>query len=70
MTKSILTIENGHEYWRHNGKLHRGDGPAVIWEAGKITWCWYGKAYTFDDWCSISSVSDKEKLRLKLKYAR
>ena len=150
MTKSTLTIENGHEYWRYNGKLHREDGPAivydrrynhanmrwylngkeyghnfnewlfdnpvslsektqirikygytsiieesskyypgkrtfyilfngdyhredgpaVIWENGKIVWCWYGRSYSFDDWCSISNISDKEKVKLSLKYLK
>jgi len=35
MKKYEVTIDcNGTEIWKLNGKLHREDGPAVIWSDG------------------------------------
>lgn len=44
--------KQGTKRWRLNGKLHRTDGPAVIWVDGLNEWCeeWWlnGKRHRTD----------------------
>jgi hypothetical protein len=44
--KCDITIdEEGNEFWRLNGKLHRTDGPAVIYVDGRQDWYHNGKRH-------------------------
>jgi len=64
-----LTNKNGYETWYINHKLHREDGPAIIYSKyGKKCWYLNNKEYSFEEWCKILNKSDEEKNLLKLKY--
>ena len=47
--------EDGNQYWYLNGKLHREDGPAVIWANGNKFWFLNGKCHREDGPAYISS---------------
>jgi len=34
----LFFFKNGHKQWWLNGKIHRLDGPAVIWNDGLKHW--------------------------------
>lgn len=36
------------EQWCHNGKLHREDGPALVWVDGTEMWYLNGKRHRLD----------------------
>lgn len=62
--------------WRINGKLHRIDGPAVIYSryddvAVAYTWALDGAVYhKFSEWLMINDrISDGEKVLLSLEYS-
>ena len=38
-TYEVKVYDNGRIEWRLDGKLHREDGPAVIWPDGTKYWC-------------------------------
>lgn len=47
--RPIQTIEqNGNEFWRLDGKLHRIDGPAIIHPNGYEAWYFMGKLHRED----------------------
>lgn len=64
----VQTTHYGVKYWRLNNRLHREDGPAVIFPDGSIEWWLNGNQCTFNRWLELSEVSDEEKAILKLEY--
>ena len=48
--------------------FHREDGPAIIYCTGYVCWYYYGKYYSFEDWCKETKKTDEEIVMLKLKY--
>ena len=44
----IRTFDDRVEYTDDSGKLHRTDGPAVIWNNGNLAWYEYGKLHRVD----------------------
>lgn len=49
----------GYKSWFLNGKLHREDGPAIIWSDGLHEWWLNGSEYTKKDY-------DTYMLRMRL----
>jgi hypothetical protein len=45
---TVKVYENGDQEWYLNGKLHREDGPAVIWASGRQVWHLNGKLHRED----------------------
>jgi len=54
-------------YWYVNGKLHREDGPAIIFD-GACYWNLNNIEFSFEDWCDLLNKTDEEKVFLRLKY--
>ena len=38
MNYTVKEFPNGNKEWRLNGRLHREDGPAIIFADGRETW--------------------------------
>ena len=51
--------------WR---KIHREDGPAVIYPDGEVEWWLNGKEYSFSDWIKLVNITDEGKMELVLYY--
>lgn len=50
-------------------KFHRIDGPACFNVHGNYyEWILQGECIEFEDWCLKTKKSEKEKVKLKLKY--
>lgn len=45
---SVMKGSDGTEYWFQNGKVHREDGPAIIWADGAEVWYMNGKLHRKD----------------------
>ena len=41
------------EYWYQNGKLHRLDGPAFIYDSEDPGWFIKGEEYSKEEWFSL-----------------
>tara|TARA_B110000238_G_C15948575_1_gene362191 strand:+ start:115 stop:402 length:288 start_codon:yes stop_codon:yes gene_type:complete len=59
---------DGINIWYLNGDLHRTDGPSVDRPDAVTRFHLYGCAYTFDEWIGRSSLTDEEKVMMKLQY--
>ena len=61
---TIMYIINsyGDKEWRLNGKLHREDGPAVIWSTGTQEWWVNGQRHRIDGPAVIWSTGTQEWL--------
>ena len=42
MVTTIYTSKDGTKTYRNNGRLHRLDGPAVIYADGEVEWWAWG----------------------------
>ena len=70
MTNPVID-EYGTQRWYKNGKIHREDGPAVIYADGFQAWWLYGKNYEFNDYVNeIFPLNCKEKMVFLLKYQK
>jgi len=47
-TQEVRTYDNGTVEWYQNGKLHRTDGPAIIYSDGYQEWYLNGKQHRED----------------------
>jgi len=56
--------------WRVKNVLHREDGPAVIWINGSKHWYLNNIEYSFEEWLKFTSISNEEKVFLRLKYGK
>jgi len=54
--------------YKLNGRLHRLDGPAVIYVDGTEEWYLNGIVYFFKDYCKKLKLTDENIVFLKLKY--
>ena len=43
-----IEVDEERVIWRLNGKIHREDGPAVIWPNGRQEWVLNGKRHRED----------------------
>ena len=73
--------DDGDVYWYNDeGEVHRVDGPAIIrhdknpnnaypndWS--KLSWRFNGAAYEFNAWLKVTTVTDEDKMLLRLRYA-
>jgi hypothetical protein len=66
---NILGVDH---MWYLNGSaitLHNEHGPAVVYnDGGSPKWFIQNVELTFDEWCDLTSKTDKERVILKLKY--
>ena len=46
----IVIDGKGNKHWYLNGKRHRKDGPACVWENGDKEWWLNGKMLTEQEW--------------------
>jgi hypothetical protein len=59
----------GYIMWYNEaGQSHKEDAPAIMYPNGNVSWCYKGLSYSFNTWLSLSSVSDEEKMMLRLQY--
>jgi hypothetical protein len=66
---SWLHSIDGQVYWYNKeGRIHREDGPAIVYPDSDIDWYLHGDEYEFDEWCTVVSISDESKMLLKLQY--
>jgi len=56
----IAIQTNGRKGWFKNGKLHRENGPAIIWEYGEKMWCQNGKLHRPDGPAIIKEGGEKK----------
>ena len=75
MDSELVLRDNGTENWRDKrGRLHREDGPAVVFPfggpfGGRVLWFIGGIRYrTFSEWCLDANPTEQEKMLLVLKY--
>ena len=54
------TFKDGLQEWRLNGRLHRTDGPAVIWSDGTQSWWVNGQLHRTDGPARIWHDGDQE----------
>ena len=74
---NVKVYDNGDRDWRHNGELHRLDGPAVEGADGYKAWYIEGKQLTEEEFNNRNKVEvtlkdiakamniDVDKLRIK-----
>jgi len=56
------------KFWLVNDKFHREDGPSIIYPDGTICWYLNGIRYSFEEWLKLTTISDEEKVFMRLKY--
>ena len=56
-------------WYDKNNHLHREDGPAIIYKNNHILWFLNGTQYDFKEWLTLTPITDKQKLLLRLQYA-
>ena len=56
----IIEYPNGSIYYYVNGKCHREDGPAVIWDDGSLWYYIHGKNITkeVNNWIKENNIPD------------
>jgi len=65
----IIVDNERSKYYYNNGKRHRENGPAIIYYNGDVRWYLNGIKYSFEEWIEKTSLTDEEKIFLKLKYS-
>jgi len=64
-----IEFSNGtKKFMNYYRELHREDGPAIIWEDGTKNWFLNGMQYSFEKFLEKTSITDEEKVFLRLKY--
>ena len=66
--KSYPTDTIVESYKDEENRIHRSDGPALIWNSGRLSWYYYGSRMSFYDWCMQLNKTEEEIVILKLKY--
>ena len=62
---------SGDRHWiDSDGKFHREDGPAILWNSGGKRWLLHGKGMTYVEWyISVHpDMSKADKVKLVMKY--
>jgi hypothetical protein len=59
-------MKNGRQEWRQNGKLHRLDGPAVIYPNGRQEWWMDGDLHREDG----PAIIDHDDSQMWYQYGR
>jgi len=60
---------NGDKCWLVNTLPHRKDNPAIEYADGNKLWFLNGVEYSFERFLEKTSITDEEKIFLKLKYS-
>jgi len=60
MKNDIIFLTDGSQEWRQNGKLHRENGPAIIYPDGHQEWFLNGKLHREDGPAVIFANGRKE----------
>ena len=69
MKNGRLQIDSyGHKAWYLNGKRHRLDGPAIIWNDGSKSWFVHGKRHRLDGPAIIRADGTKDWLVNGIQY--
>ena len=55
-------------YFDESGGYHRAEGPAIFTTEGHIYWWLNDTQYTFNEWLKLSTISDEDKMMLRLRY--
>jgi hypothetical protein len=64
---SYLDSYGACRWFNEEGRRHRDDGPAVLYD-GHIGWWLNGIRYSFNKWCIELNISDEAKMILRLQY--
>jgi len=64
-----IEYSNGNKCWRVNLLYHHEDGPAIEYADGNKLWFLNGVEYSFERFLEKTSITDEEKIFLKLKYS-
>jgi len=64
----IEFFDGTKDYWIANNKLHREDGPSIVYSDGSKYWYLNGNYYSFKEWLEKTPLSNEEKIFLRLKY--
>ena len=56
----IVILGNTMKVWLFNRKVHRLNGPAVIWRPGDVEWWINDMNYEFEDWFNYVSTNHPE----------
>ena len=43
-----------------NLEIHREDGPAIVWNTGRLSWYYHGEKMTFYEWCEKTNKTEEE----------
>jgi hypothetical protein len=66
---SYIFSDGAQRWYDNDGHLHREDGPAIIYKNNHILWVLNGTQYDFKEWLTLTPITDKQKLLLRLQYA-
>tara|TARA_B110000902_G_scaffold214945_1_gene247195 strand:- start:191 stop:460 length:270 start_codon:yes stop_codon:yes gene_type:complete len=65
-------IDEFGDILRYNkvGQRHGEFGPAIIYDEGDYSaeWYFHGRSCSFDEWLKLSTISDEQKMMLRLQY--
>ena len=65
---SYLNVYGETTWYNELGQLHREDGPSIKYDDGNVEWCLNNTIYSFNEWLKLSTISDEEKMILRLRY--
>jgi len=65
---ALIYAESGFREWYRNGKVHRDDGPAVLWADGQQEWWRDGKLHRDDGPAVIYVNGQQEWYKDGLRY--
>ena len=65
---SYLNVYGETTWYNELGQLHREDGPAIKYDDGNVEWCLNNTIYSFNEWLKLSTISDEDKMILRLRY--
>jgi hypothetical protein len=65
---SYRTRHGTKSWYNKEGRLHRDDGPAIIYTDGYVSWWLNGERYTYKEWFRFTPITDETKLLVRLQY--
>jgi hypothetical protein len=66
----LVISPEGVETWVKDGKLHREDGPAIVWKDGSVEWWHKGERHREDGPAYIGSKGIKIYYLFRLVYSK